>query len=438
MTRYVIIGTGVAAIAAAEAIRAADRQGELSFIGDDPSGYYSRPGLAYYLTGELEEALLFPYQDDDYKKLQARFYRSRARRVLPAEKLIEIEPGSYLRYDRLLIATGAEAIPLNVPGATLDAVHKLDHLADARSILANAKRGRTALVTGGGITALELAEGLLARGVKVSYILRGERYWSNVLDETESRIIESRLKQKGVQLFHKSEIAEILGKDGRVVGARLVDGRLMRADMVAYAIGIAPRLGLAREVGIHFQNGIIVDEFMQTNLPDIFAAGDVAQVYDPITARHVLDSLWTAAREQGHVAGCNMTGQRQTYLKPVAFNVTRLAGLTTTIIGPIGGGRDADLAGIARGDSETWRQIPDAIVAQGGFEYNRLRLMVGEKHILGAIVIGDQLLSSALQILVSQKIDISTSRAALLAPNAPLADLLADLWTKNHTSSRHS
>ncbi len=170
---------------------------------------------------------------------------------------------------------------------------------------------------------------------------------------------------------------------------------------------------------------------MQTNLPDIFAAGDVAQVYDPAAGKHVLDSLWTPAREQGYAAGRNMAGQPQAYLKAAAFNVTRLAGLPTTIIGAVGNHSAPDLTGIARGDSETWRQIPDAIVAQSGFEVNRLRLVVGEKHILGAIVMGDQKLSTALQTIVRKKMDILPIRTALLTPNAHIADLLAEFWAKN-------
>ena len=428
MTHYAIIGTGVAAIGAAEAIRSTDKAGDISFIGEDPFSYYSRPGLAYYLTGELDENLLFPYQKEDYQKLRARFLRASVRRILPDEKVVELDSSARLPYDRLLIATGAQAIALKIPGAGLNGVHKLDHLSDARALLANAKRGRTALVTGGGITALELAEGLAARGIKVHYVMRGERYWPNVLDEIESRVIESLLAREGIHLYHKSEVIEILGKNGKVVGARLADGRSLRADLFAYAIGIAPRIDLAQEAGIICERGIRVDEFMHTSQPDIFSAGDVAQVYDPASGKHVLDSLWTPAREQGRIAGLNMAGQPAAYQKPAAFNVTRLAGLTTTIIGAVGGGRDDDLEGIARGDSETWRQLPDAIVAQGGFEVNRLRLMIGKQHILGAIVMGDQKLSSPLQTIVRQKVDITSIRQALLAQNAPIADILAQFW----------
>jgi hypothetical protein len=124
-----------------------------------------------------------------------------------------------------------------------------------------------------------------------------------------------------------------------------------------------------------------------------------------------------------------MAGKPFAYIKEVPFNVTRLAGLTTTIIGTVGRGQDVDLVGIARGDSETWRQLPDCIVAQAGFEVNRLRLLVGEKTLLGAIVIGDQKLSLPLEKLIVGNVDISPIREKLLMPNAKIGDVIAEFWS---------
>ena len=123
-----------------------------------------------------------------------------------------------------------------------------------------------------------------------------------------------------------------------------------------------------------------------------------------------------------------MAGKETAYAKAPPFNVTRLAGLTTTIIGTVGRGRDSDLIGIARGDSETWRQLPECIVAQTGFDINRLRLLVGEKTLLGAIVIGDQKLSLPLEKMISDKMDISPIRDKLMTPNAKIGDILAEYW----------
>ena len=436
--KYVIVGFGVAGIAAIEAIRSVhpspagggDGGGvEIVLVGDDPHGFYSRPGLAYFLTGELHDKALYPRTANDFKRLNFNTVRGSVTRIVRDQHTLEIEGKPPLTYDRLLLAVGAQAMPMKVPGAELDGVFKLDHMGDAKRILARIRRGKTVVVVGGGITALELVEGFVSHNMKVNYLLRGDRYWSSVLDEQESKIVEHRLQEEGVKLHYHSEITEVTGKHGRVNGVRLQDGKILKCDLVAYAIGIRPRVDLAKQAGLSIDRGILVNEYMQTDDPDIFAAGDVAQAYDPTTGTSIMDSLWAPARQQGRAAGLNMAGKKTAYVKSAPFNVTRLAGLTTTIIGTVGRGRDEDLIGIARGDSETWRQLPEAIVAQTGFDVNRLRLLVGEKTLLGAIVMGDQKLSFPLEKIISGNVDISSIRWKLLASNAKVGDIVADFWT---------
>jgi NAD(P)H-nitrite reductase large subunit len=366
--------------------------------------------------------------DADFRRLNIRRVHTRVSRIDPQSHRVHLQGGSTLSYDRLLIAVGAEAQKANVPGETLEGVLKLDNLEDARRILRMAKRGRTAVVVGGGITALELVEGFQARGVKAHYFLRGDRYWSNVLDETESHIVEDRLLEEGVKIHYHTELEEILGKGGRVYGVRTKDGKTIPCDMVGIAIGIRPRKELAEHSGIQVERGVLVTEMMQTSEADVFAAGDIAQVFDPFTGKSVLDSLWGPAREQGTAAGMNMAGITTPYHKIVAFNVTRLAELTTTIIGQVGHGKDLDTVGIVRGDSEVWREPPDAIAAQSDFEINRLRILVGQNTLVGALVMGDQTLSRPLQHLVNQKVDITSIRQDLLTPGASLADILVEFW----------
>ena len=443
--KYVIIGTGVAGVAAIEAIRSVDSAGEITMIGDDPHGYYSRPGLAYFLTGEVHDKQLFPQMADTFRKLRFRYLKGHVTRILPDVHQLEMQNASSSKegltvvsvsYDRLLLAVGSRAHLLTIPGVQLPGVVKLDHLDDARQILKLARRGKTAVVVGGGITALEIVEGLLARGVRVHYLLRGDRYWNNVLDEHESKIVEHRLVEEGVELHYHAEAIEIQGRKN-VSAIKLLDGRAIKCDIVAYAIGIQPKLELATAAGLAVDRGILVNQFMQTNAQDIFAAGDAAQAYDPRSGRSVLDSLWTPARQQGRAAGLNMAGRQVEYIKSAPFNVTRLAGLTTTIIGTVGHGRDEDIVGIARGDSETWRSLPDAIMAQSGFDINHLRLIIGQKSLLGAILMGDQTLSAPLQKMIENNVDISPIRQKLMAPDAPIADIIAEYWINwrtQHTS----
>jgi len=436
-SRYIIIGSGPAGVAAIEAIRTIDSTGEILLISEEPEGYYSRPGLAYVLTGEIGEKQLFPFGKETYNQLNIAHHQGQVMNIFPEYQEIEVNDGLRFHFDRLLIATGATAVKLGIDGSDVEGVVKLDNIEDARRIIKSTRKGKEAVVVGGGITALEIVEGLISRRQKVHYFLRGDRYWSNVLDGVESRIIENRLVHDGVMIHYNTELAGIDIKGNRLAGVHTKDGRYIKCSLLAVAIGVRPRKELAEACGIQVDRGILVNPYMETNLPNIYAAGDVAQVYDPRVDKYILDSLWSPARNQGHVAGLNMVGNRMEYHKPIAFNVTRLAGLTTTIIGTVGKGSDRDAPGIVRGDSEIWRELPDSISAQSDFDVNRLRVIIGEETLLGAVVMGDQTLSRPLQRLVSDQINIKRYRDRLLQPDAPVADIIAEIWIDYQTRGKH-
>ena len=313
MNKYLIIGAGAAGVSAIEAIRSQDPTGEVTQVCDEAAGYYSRPGLAYYITGEVSEDCLFPFTQNDFKRMKVNLEKTQVKRILPKEHQVELQNGKYIAYNRLLISTGARAATAKVPGLDLEGVVKLDNIEDAHRILKYARKRRSAVVVGGGITALELVEGFRARGLTVHYFLRGDRYWSNVLDETESHIVEHRLKEEGIQIHYQTELAEISGKRGKVSAVMTTDGKKINCDIVGIAIGILPRKSIAEAAGLKTERGISVNEYLSTSDPDIFAAGDVAEVFDPTVGKAILDSLWAPARRQGYTAGLNMAGKHVPY-----------------------------------------------------------------------------------------------------------------------------
>ncbi len=421
--RYIIIGTGPAAISAAEVIRDQCPSDHLLLIGEEPYGFYSRPGLAYYLTGEVTERQLFLRQGKPFQRVTAK-----AVKIDPKSQRVVTDDGTSRTYDSLLIATGSAAIRLTVPGADLKGVLKLDNMHDARMMRELARRGKTAVVIGGGITALEIVEAFVSRGVKTHYFLRGDRYWRDVLDQAESRIVEQRLKDEGVHLHYHTSLSQIIGRGGRAAGVQTEDGRQIQADIVAVAVGVRPRLDLAQASGLETDRGILTDEHMETSASNVFAAGDVAQVFDPIVGKTVLNSLWGMAVIQGHVAGLNMAGIKTVYHQGVPFNVTCLAGLITTIIGSVGRGTGGDLLSIARGDSETWRQWRDGFGVRADSDARRLRVIIGEENILGALVMGDQTLSRILCHLIANRVNITTIRDLLLDDDTDLVRVIDEFW----------
>jgi nitrite reductase (NADH) large subunit len=433
---YAIIGQGAAGLAAAEAIRANDPQAQIAIVSDEGHAYYSRPGLAYLLTGQVPEKQLFPRTKTELAAVGAHHLHKRAVRLDPPAHQIAFADGASITYGKALLATGAGAALPDLPGIDLDGVVTLDTLDDARIIIKKARKARRAVVVGGGITALELAEGLAACGVETHYLMRRDRYWGNVLDEDESQMVENRLIEEGIQLHHNTNLVGVVGKKGRVAGVRLEPTGGIECQIVAIAIGIRPRLGLAKTAGLKTDRGILVDPYMRSSQPDIYAAGDVAQVFDPVVGEYVLDSLWWLARKQGRTAGNNMAGDEVPYQRSIPFNVTRIGGLTTTIIGTLGQGRtDEDLISIARGDSQTWRYRPDAFAVEADSESNRLRLIVGQRSILGALIMGDQTLSRPLMTLVREQIDIRPIRQQLLTGQTDLSQLILDFVHKQAGSA---
>ncbi len=434
MRRYVIIGSGAAGIAATEAIRSQDSHADIILVSEDRFGYYSRPGLAYLLSNEIPESGLFPFTKHDFNHLRISQIHAKASRLVPDNHTVQLQDGRLLGYDRLLLATGSHAVRMQVPGVELTGSVKLDNLEDTQGIIKLARRGKAAVVVGGGITALEIVEGLASRGVKVHYFLREDRYWSNVLDESESRVVEEKLREDGAVLHYRTELVEVMGNNGRVTGVCTKNGEVIRCDLVAIAIGVRPNIDLAVTGGLKTDRGVLVDEYMQTSAPDIFAAGDIGQVLDPKTGKSALDTLWSPARKQGDCAGLNMAGKSTSFEKLIPYNVTRLAGLTTTIIGTVGiGGRDPDMVGIARGDSEAWRETGGnkgvkLIAAQSEFNVNRLRLVFNDSTLIGAFIMGDQTLSDPLQHLIVQRADLSPIKNQLIQPNQPLSTLIMEFY----------
>jgi NADPH-dependent 2,4-dienoyl-CoA reductase/sulfur reductase-like enzyme len=425
---HVIVGSGIAGLAAAEAIRAADASATITLVSEEAHDFYSRPGLAYLLRGDIPEKQLFIRNREDVRALQMERVNARVEQVHPAQHEVVLSTQQRIRYDRLLLSTGATAVPPQFPGGDLVGVVKLDSLDDARQILKLAGRRRMAVVVGGGITALELVEGLHARRMTVHYFMRSARYWSDVLDETESHIVLERLKHEGVILHTNTQVKQAIGSGGKLSAVQTEAGETIPCHVLAVAIGVRPRIDLAKKAGLPVDRGVLVNAYLQTSVPDIFAAGDVAQVHDPITGKGTVDVLWSTALVQGRVAGANMTGAGIGYVKGIPFNVTQLGGLKVTIVGAVGRGKDDDLVSIARGDAEAWRLLPKAWVLADQNDVNRLRLMLDQRRLVGALVMGDQTWSRPLQRLIAAQADISPIRDALIQGGKDALGKLAEYY----------
>ncbi len=429
---FVIIGNGPAGLSAAEEIRRRDDQARITILTPEPYLFYSRPGLAYYLSGEIPWQQVIARDEAYYREHRFDLVHQACERILPDAHEVVLADGRRLRYDRLLIATGSKAVPAPFPGAALDGVVYLDTLDQARDIVKRTRKAKRAVVVGGGITALELVEGFHARGVHVHYLLRRDRYWSALLSEEESRIIETRLEEMGVDIHRRCQVQALEGKKGRVQRALLSTGESIKCDLVGVAIGVRPNIRLAKEAGLRCDRGVLVDEYLRTSDPDIFAAGDVAQIRDRWSGEYRTDSLWPSALASGRAAGANMVGANEPYEKKVPFNVARLCGIMLTAIGQAAARRSPDEKDleISRGSSQVWTAMPAAqyvrLLRSKGAD--SVRLLVRDGILVGALILGDQSLATPLIDLIGAGVDVSPILPQLQDPSIPLTDSLVPFW----------
>ncbi len=435
MTRYVIAGNGAAGVSAAEALRQLDPQGAITIITAEPSLMYSRPGLAYVITGEVAPQQIIARRQAWYERLDIKLLHSPAQSLDVAGKRLTLANGKTILYDKLLIATGSKAIPPPMSNANLKGVVYLDSLEGTKQLMRLARRARRAAVIGGGITAIELVEGLTTMGVKTDYLVRRDRLWGGIFNQKEADLLAEKMIEHGVKIHYRSEVEEIIKggwRKNKVGGVLLKSGEKLRCNLLGVAIGVRPQLAWLAETPIEIDRGILVDEQLQSSVPDIFAAGDVAQVYDRWTKRHLLDVLWPSAVAEGKAAAYNMAGMNRPYQKGIPFNVCKFFGLHLTIIGQIAPSAEGEeVQHLSRGSSQLWFRRPQSHVsawAEGGD--GSLRLSLQQDKLVGAMLIGEQRLADPLRYIIEEGISVAHLDDALKSGGEPLRAAVLEMWKR--------
>jgi NADPH-dependent 2,4-dienoyl-CoA reductase/sulfur reductase-like enzyme len=441
---YVIIGNGAAGLSAAEIIRRRDATGRITILSNEPHLFYSRPGIAYLVNGQVSAAQLIARTRAFYEEHRFDLRHATVTGIDADSQRIFVQDGSApLPYDVLLLATGASAVPPPSPGGDLEGVLTFDSLDDAQRVIRLGRRARSAVVAGGGITAMELAEGLRHQGAKTHLLQRGDRLWPRLFDEREAEIIAQRARHEGIQIHYREEIAEVVGRHGKVAGVRLSSGRELACQVVGVAIGVRPNLALVRDLDVAQDKGVLANEHLQSSMPNLFAAGDAAQVIDRWTGTHQLDVLWPSAINEGRAAGSNMVdvahggAPGQPYEKGSPFNAALLFGAHLTVIGHVGrqAGRDdgedaAEISHLSRGSSNVWT-APFSTSVRSAWDRNgpdSLRIVAAGGHLTGALILGNQELADPLRQLVEHEGDVSAYETALLAGQDDLPRTILQAW----------
>jgi NADPH-dependent 2,4-dienoyl-CoA reductase/sulfur reductase-like enzyme/nitrite reductase/ring-hydroxylating ferredoxin subunit len=309
-SEIVIVGGGAAGFAAAHRLRREQYQGRIVMLSSDAATPVDRPNLSKdYLAGNAPEDWV-PLRPESYYRENNIELRTNATVALidPGERELELADGSRLRYDRLLLATGAEPVRLSIPGADQPHVHALRSLADSRAIISQATKARRAVVMGASFIGLEVAASLVARKIEVHVVAPDKVPMARVLGPELGGFVRSLHEEHGV-VFHLEDTAAAI--DGKVV--RLKSGGAIDADLVVAGIGVRPRVALAEAAGLALDRGIAVDARLETSEPGIFAAGDIARWPDPHTGDKIRVEHWVVAERQGDTAALNMLGRDEAF-----------------------------------------------------------------------------------------------------------------------------
>jgi 3-phenylpropionate/trans-cinnamate dioxygenase ferredoxin reductase subunit len=318
---FIIVGGGLAGALAAETLREEGFDGRITLLGEEPHRPYERPPLSKdYLQGKAARDSIFAYAEPWYADHAVELRLGTAVTSLdPALRTVTTATGEQLDYDKLLLTTGSTPRRLNVPGADLDGVHYLRSVDDSERIKAGFDQAHRVATIGAGWIGLETAAAARNAGVDVTLLERSELPLLHVLGPETAPIFADLHRDHGVDLRSQVAVAELSGRNGAVTGVILSDGSRIEADMVLVGVGITPNTQLAAHANLDVDNGILVDERLRSSDVNIFAAGDVANAYNPRLGRHLRVEHWANARRQGAVAGKTMLGQDAIDARPSYF-----------------------------------------------------------------------------------------------------------------------
>jgi nitrite reductase (NADH) large subunit len=356
---YLIIGGSAAGMAAAQVIRRQDPAGTVTVLSEEPDMPYYRPMIPYVVTGRKKAEEIGLQGNGPYTSAGIDIrVGSRVDSVDISRKTVVINGKDQLSYGRLLLTTGSRPyIPPETEGTGVQGVFALRKLGDARAMARRADDTDHAVMLGGGLLNLKAAFALLERGVKVTLIVKSPEVLSQLMEPGDAGLIRDALDQAGLRIITGRNAKGILSGKSGVTGVSLDDGSEIDCQMVCIGKGVRPNIEFLSGSEITTDKGIVVDKHTACNTPDIFAAGDVAVTFDPVTGKRIVTGLWTNAVEMGRCAGFNMAGRKTAYSGTFGImNATQVADRPFVSMGIVHT-RDTDYGVHVRSSGSTYRKV---------------------------------------------------------------------------------
>ncbi|MEK7149034.1 MAG: FAD/NAD(P)-binding oxidoreductase [Patescibacteria group bacterium] len=398
---YLIIGGGVAGVTAAEAIRKSDPKGTIGILTNESHPLYSRVLIPHYLKGKISRESVFLRSLGDMEKQNINLHTNEEAESIDTEaKSVKIKTGEF-QYGKLLIATGGRIRAWDIPGSDLSGVLHMQTIEDADAILSVLKDAKTTAVIGGGFIALEFLETMVIHKKDVTLLCKEQAFFGGKLDALGTELMDKNFRDHGIKTIYGADAKEFRG-NGTLKKILLQSGEEVQADAVGIGIGIERNLGFLPQSIEKNSGGIKTNEFLETNVPSIWAAGDIANYYDGFYKKQQTLGNWTNALMQGMQVGQNMAGEKKSFQVLFNYAISNL-GLNIAFIGDTS--IDAETEAISRGNIEK-KQYERFFIKHGALQ--------------GAIMINMGQDRGPLTSLIQKQSDISPKKNLL-------SDMTADI-----------
>lgn len=338
-----IVGNGIAGVTAARWLRKLDDSVRITMISAETEFFFSRTALMYVYMGHMRMEDLMPYEPFFWEKNRIDLRREYVERVDTKGKLLHFGGGGELSYDKLVLATGSTWNKFGWPGQDLERVRGMVSAQDLEYLEDHTDEIKSAVIVGGGLIGIELAEMLHSRQIPVSLLIREGSYWSNALPPEESRMVSRHIKSHHIDLRENTEL-DTIHDDGTGAAGSITtkDGEVIECQYVGLTAGVSPNINFLRDAeGLDLGRGIKADNYLETSVPDVYAIGDCVELLSPKPDRRAIEAIWYTGRMMGETVAYNILGKKVVYDPGVWFNSAKFLDLEYQVYGEVpAGGRD--------------------------------------------------------------------------------------------------
>ena len=334
--QIVIIGNGISGITNARWIRKLSDH-NITVISSESDHFYSRTALMYIYMGHMRYEDTKPYEDWFWEKNQIELVKDNVDHVDFTRKSLQLSSGKEIKYDKLVIATGSKSNKFGWPGQDLNRVRGLYNLSDLEDIELHSKGLKRAVIIGGGLIGIEMAEMFHSRNIPVTMIVREDNYWDNILPVEEAKLIGHHILEHHIDLRLGCNLREIIDDGHGNACAVVIDetGEKIECGYVGLTPGVSPNIDFLRNTKLEIGRGILVDRHLETNIEDVYAIGDCVQLKEPVPGRRAIEAVWYTGRMMGETAAYNICGQAVAYNPGIWFNSAKFFDIEYMVYGNV-------------------------------------------------------------------------------------------------------